>query len=160
MSQNHPRRKITTITLPPQARTVTSPIPFERDVWKENLEKGGMSEDWIRIAIIHAFGKVEPDDLPDDPCYRCGYFALSSDWIFALFNSKDPMTPACKLHDQLYEIGPGIGMTRKQADDHFYDAMTIIVEKYSGWKRRLLYVQRNTYYGIVRATGGLYWPDS
>jgi len=97
-------------------------------------------------------------EIPDDPCHRCGYYFLSSDWVFALFGSVDPMTPACKLHDELYEYGPSLGLTQLEADNLFYEAMTAIANQYKWMKRAVLYAQRNTYYGIVRATGWAYWP--
>lgn len=106
------------------------------------------------IKEMLANGKVELDDLPEDPCYRCGWFLLSTDWMYGLFGKKDPFYKACALHDDLYtpELRPE-GLTRKQADQLFLSAMrTIIKEEHKG-----NICQAYVYYGIARSLGWLYW---
>ena len=108
----------------------------------------------LKIRLI-SLGGVTEEDLPDDPCARCGYLFLNTDWIFGLFGKTDPMTPACKLHDELYAIGPEIGMSRLEADNHFRDAMVLLTNKEIGRKREFMQKQTKVYYGIVRSTGWL-----
>jgi hypothetical protein len=98
-----------------------------------------------KSAVIKVF--------PDDPCRRCGYMWLSTDWVFGLFGKKDPMREACRLHDDLF--ADPAGLTRKEVDDMFYRAMTVLIkEKGDKW---YLYIQRDVYYGIVRSVGWLWW---
>lgn len=91
--------------------------------------------------------------VPEDNVRRCGYFWLATDWIFRLFRSKDPYERACALHDELFEDSQGL--TRKQVDRAFYDAMQAIWERHD--KPKLMWLQMQIYYGIVRSLGGLFW---
>ena len=107
-----------------------------------------------QLITIYEKGYVSPEDLPNDPCIRCGWYILSTDWIYKAFTGKpDPFTPACELHDNLYDedLRP-YGMTRKEADKLFLSAMLTIVKEGKG-NKWVAY----TYYGIVRSLGALYW---
>lgn len=95
---------------------------------------------------------VTSSDLPDDPCERCGYFFLNTDWIFRLWGKEDPMRPACALHDSLYDNSLNGGIPRKTADKVFYEAMLAIVREGKATK-----FQARLYYRIVRLTGWLVW---
>lgn len=94
-------------------------------------------------------GSVYINDLPDDPCARCGYFFLNTDYFFP---GGDPMTPACVLHDSLYDRELNGGISRKTADRIFLKAMLNIANG-----NKLLTAQAYTYYGIVRLFGGFVW---
>ena len=87
-----------------------------------------------------------------DKKIRCGYRWFASDKIFRLFGKQDPMYPACRLHDGLYD-NPGM-LTRKQVDDLFYRRMLVEADhKNSSWLKLQAYV----YYGLARAFGWLVW---
>lgn len=91
-------------------------------------------------------------DLPNDPCVRCGYFFLNTDWIFRLFGKTDPMKPACSLHDSLYDRELNGGISRKDADTIFLEAMKAIVRSGKG-----SYTQAYVYYYISRGLGWAVW---
>lgn len=93
--------------------------------------------------------EVYLEDLPDDPIARCGYFFLNTDYFFP---DGDPMTPACVLHDSLYDHDLNGGISRKQADRIFLKAMLVIAGD-----SRALKLQAYTYYRIVRLTGWIVW---
>lgn len=91
--------------------------------------------------------------LPEDRKTRCGWMWASTDWLFGLFGKEDPYKRACKLHDDFF--GDPQGLSRKQVDHAFYDAMTAIWERYD--KPWLMWIQKQVYYGIARGTGWLFW---
>lgn len=105
------------------------------------------------LKDLYFIGRVFPEDLPEDPCIRCGWFFLSTDWVYKLAGREDPFTPACELHDNFYDVDlrPS-GMTRKEADYLFLSAMLTIVEQGKGSKW-VAY----TYYGLARSLGYFYW---
>lgn len=68
----------------------------------------------------------------------------------------DPMAPACLYHDRLYDGKNEFGLTRKQADKEFLQAMLFVagLNKSRGQKARAYF-----YYGIARAAGWLWWNE-
>lgn len=92
------------------------------------------------------------EDLPEDPCIRCGYFFLNTDWIFRFFGKEDLMKPACSLHDSLYDRELNGDLSRKEADLLFLEAMKAIVRDGRG-----TYTQAYVYYYISRGLGWAVW---
>lgn len=89
--------------------------------------------------------------LPNDPKSRCGYFWASTDWMFGLFGKQDPLKRACNLHDELFDDPQGL--SRKQIDQAFHDAMRAIWERHD--RPWLMWVQMKIYYAVARGTGWL-----
>lgn len=87
-------------------------------------------------------GRMQPEDLPNDPIDRCGYFFLST-------GPNDPFIPCCKIHDDLYVKAEG---TRLKADRIFLECMLDLAGD-SFW----LKLRARTYYRIVRAVGWAFW---
>lgn len=106
----------------------------------------------LLYGIIYKSGVVYVADLPDDPCKRCGWFFLSSDWIYRLLGTDDPFQRACAFHDDLYDKELRGDITRKEADDLFLEAMKAILREGRG-NKWIAY----TYYGVARSVGWLYW---
>lgn len=102
-------------------------------------------------GLVHKKFKIKI--LPEDKIERCGYMWLSSDWLFGMFGKRDPMKEACVLHDKLFDKPDGL--TRKEVDEIFYNAMTALIKERGG--KWWMYVQRDVYYGIVRSLGWLAW---
>lgn len=119
---------------------------------------GHVASDARRAALRYIWKQktVELDDLPEDGCKRCGWFLLSTDWIYRLAGKEEPFYKACALHDDLYtpELRPP-DMTRKEADDLFLEAMKTIIREEGKGSLWMAY----TYYGIARSLGGLFWDS-
>jgi hypothetical protein len=83
--------------------------------------------------------------LSDDKECGCGISKIF------MTSTKDPLTPACLVHDQFYEYKP---CTRLQADQSFLrEALAIARQKNS----LLIKGQAYVYYGFIRAFGWLWW---
>lgn len=121
----------------------------------DESEKRFSRKQFIRelFFVVFVHGKeLTVDDLPDDPCIRCGYLFLNTDWIFRLFGKTDPMKPACSLHDSLYDRELNGDLSRKEADLLFLEAMKALVRDGKG-----SYTQAYLYYYIARSTGWAVW---
>lgn len=96
-----------------------------------------------KYSRVRLFGRrVSPEDLPNDPVDRCGYFCFST-------GPNDPFIKCCVMHDKLYVGKP---CTRKEADQAFYECCLQIAGEDRGLK-----IRAKIYYGIVRSVGWLFW---
>jgi len=122
---------------------------------------------FIRIWDISPQGRISPRNLnhlvfadvldlwkqyvslPDDPVPRCGYFCLSTDWIYRIFGKVDPFLKCCMVHDIEYKLKR---QPRSKVDRELYTCM----KSMAGFNP-ILQTVALTYYVIVRTVGGAFW---
>ncbi len=92
----------------------------------------------------------------------CGAHYFTTWWLEHWFGIRDPMGPACRVHDSAYDehiaTPGGTHKSSKRIDIKFWKDMSRLIR----WQKNplikvVMHIQRPLYYGLVRVYGILRW---